>query len=346
MGNPCDAPSKALVRNLGKSEKFYSFNDDKDPDTLTDHFFQHTHEGLTSFVIFYTLACRYGRCLGCNLPSLQSSKPVGLRSLIRQMDTLFEKYYTPDIRSKLYQIIVSNNGSVLDEVTFPSTALVYLVAQANLHLPGLRLLTLETRVEYVDMIELEFLSRALKEGEVATDLEIAVGFEAFDEHIRNKYFRKSLTKKSFKKMVLRLAHYGFRLKCYFMLKPVPGLTDEEAVADVISAVHYLSSLADYYGISINIHLNPTFVARGTPLETAFKQGDYTPPHLADVLEVVKAGRGKNLTIFVGLNDEGLAVPGGSFRRPGDESLIALLDEFNRTQNYDSLRVKEYGGTYP
>ena len=37
-----------------------------------------------------------------------------------------------------------------------------------------------------------------------------------------------------------------------------------------------------------------------------------------------------------LYDEGLAVPGGSFLRPGDESLVKRLEEFNRTQNYDLL----------
>ena len=42
------------------------------------------------------------------------------------------------------KIIVSNNGSVLDEVTFSSTALIYLMAKLNLHLPNLAVLTLET----------------------------------------------------------------------------------------------------------------------------------------------------------------------------------------------------------
>ncbi|MCK4342848.1 MAG: hypothetical protein KAY37_14115 [Phycisphaerae bacterium] len=32
------------------------------------------------------------------------------------------------------------------------------------------------------------------------------------------------------------------------------------------------------------------------------------------------GKGKSISIFVGLNDEGLAVAGGSFFRPGDEAL--------------------------
>lgn len=49
------------------------------------------------------------------------------------------------------KVIVSNNGSVLDEATFPSSALIYLIARLNLHFPNLTVLCLETGVEYVDI---------------------------------------------------------------------------------------------------------------------------------------------------------------------------------------------------
>ena len=45
---------------------------------------------------------------------------------------------------------------------------------------------------------------------------------------------------------------------------------------------------------------------------------------------------KPLSIFIGLFDEGLAVEGGSFLREGDDELVQLLEQFNRTQNYDIL----------
>jgi hypothetical protein len=43
-------------------------------------------------------------------------------------------------------------------------------------------------------------------------------------------------------------------------------------------------------------------------------------------------------MFLGLNDEGLTVPGGSFLREGDEPMIDLLERFNRTQDFELLRA--------
>ena len=71
-----------------------------------------------------------------------------------------------------------------------------------------------------------------------------------------------------------------------------------------------------------MHLNPTYVASGTVLAEKFKAGQYSPPKLTDVAKAVLSGRqflkSRRINIFVGLNDEGLAVEGGSFIRPGDE----------------------------
>jgi hypothetical protein len=39
---------------------------------------------------------------------------------------------------------------------------------------------------------------------------------------------------------------------------------------------------------------------------------------------------------VGLSDEGLAVPGGSFIREEEEHLIVMLEQFNQTQDYTIL----------
>ena len=57
----------------------------------------------------------------------------------------------------------------------------------------------------------------------------------------------------------------------------------------------------------------------------------------DLARAALHGEGKGIPIFLGLNDEGLAVDGGSFLRPGDEPVVAQLEKFNRTQDYEILR---------
>ena len=116
------------------------------------------------------------------------------------------------------------------------------------------------------------------------------------------------------------------------------MTDEEAVQDVRDAIDYLSELATRFRIRINMHLNPTYVAVGSLLEPAFERGEYEPPFLSDVARAVCHARGKNLSLCVGLNDEGLAVPGGSFIREGEgeEGLPERLNKFNATQDFSLL----------
>ncbi len=275
-------------------------------------------------------------CAGCNLPSVSSCRHVAWRSIIQQVDALLGEPAVQSRRNDITKVIVSNNGSVLDEETFSSTALMYLVVQLNLYLPRMKVLSLETRVEYVDLAELEFLSRAIKEREEPAEIELAIGFEAFDDRIRNEGILKGLNLGAFERLVRNISRPRFRLKCYFMQKPTVGMSDEQAVHDVEQGIDYLSGLAGEYGVAINMHLNPTFVARGTPMETAFRAGDYTPPKLLDVARAVMHGRGKNVSIFVGLSDEGLAAEGGSFIRPGDDTLVQHLERFNRTEDYNTL----------
>ncbi len=99
-----------------------------------------------------------------------------------------------------------------------------------------------------------------------------------------------------------------------MLKPVPGITEEEAIEDIHLGINYLSELSCKHGINVNMHLNPTYVSYGTELETEFRKGNYQPPYLESARKAVLGAKDKNISIYVGLNDEGLAVPGGSFLR--------------------------------
>lgn len=327
---------------LGSQEgqKFYEFDEDHDDNRPADLWFQKSHEGLILFVVFYTQACRWSRCLGCNLPSTCSVEHVDFQAIMNQISFLFR---CPEVLAERYdikKIIVSNNGSVLDEATFSTTALMYLIAKLNKYLSNLSTLSLETRPEYVDPVELEMLKRALSEGRTTTQLELAVGFEAYDPAIRNDHFDKGLDFDKFENFIKLVRPFGYHIKCYFMQKPVPDMTDEQAVEDVRKGIEYLTEISRSHQIEISMHLNPTYAASGTILAEKFTAGKYSPPRLLDVAKaILSAGRfpeSERINIFVGLNDEGLAVEGGSFIREGDEPLIRAIENFNVTQDYDRL----------
>jgi radical SAM enzyme (TIGR01210 family) len=333
---PGDRTERQILRGSQETGKTYQFDEEHDENQPAQMWFQESHEGEILFVVFYSQACRWSRCLGCNLPSKSSQHHVGYRPLMAQIDHVFAEPSVLDRRKTIGKVILSNNGSMLDEETFSSTALVYLLAKINLHLPKVAVLTLETRPEYVDLAELEIMSRVVKEGDTPTQLELAIGFEAFDERIRNDVFRKGLGLGAFERLVRDVAPFGFRLKCYVMQKPVPGMTDEEAIEDVRSAIDFMHRAAEESGVRIDVHLNPTYVGGGTPLAEAFARGEYTPPRLVDVARAVRHAKGKSVSVFVGLYDEGLAVEGGSFIRPGEQDIAERLELFNRTQDFAVL----------
>lgn len=324
-----------VQKRTEKVNKTYFFNEKHPRNLPLDFWFQNSEEGLILFLIIYTQTCQWAQCLSCNLPSQMSQYHVGFQDIMKQIDFIFDTL-TSDQKKNLKKIILSNNGSVLDEQTFSTTALIYFIAKMNMHCPNIGILSIETRPEYVDLSELELMHRALAEGDTPTNLEIAVGFEAFDTIVRNDHFKKGLSLKKFEEMAVSVGEYGFHLKCYFMLKPVVGMTTEDAIKDIHNGIDYLADVSKKTNVKINMHLNPTYVATGTPLAEAFANGEYTPPTMTDVIEAVKYGKGKGISIFVGLNDEGLAVEGGSFIRQDEEKLMEVLEEFNRDQNYDCL----------
>jgi radical SAM enzyme (TIGR01210 family) len=329
--------SHTIGKNTLESGKSYEFTENVNARLPAQYWFQHTPDGLVFFIVFYTQACRWSQCLGCNLPSKMSQSHIPFQDIMTQTDFIFDYLLSAEEMQTIQKIIISNNGSILDEDTFSTTALVYFIAKMNMHCPRVTTLTIETRPEYADMEELEILSRILKEGDVATRLELAIGFEAFDDRIRNDIFRKGMTLKLFEKFAAQISKHGFTLKTYFMVKPVPGMTEEEGIEDICAGIDYLDRIAKKNDIRINMHLNPTYVAYGTPLETAFLEGRYTPPLLDTVRKAMLHAEGKSISLFAGLNDEGLAVPGGTFLREGDQNLVELMEEFNRTQNYGLLR---------
>ena len=328
--------SDIIQKRTDESHKTYSFKEDHNPRIPADYWFQTSTEGPVLFLVFFTQACRWAKCLGCNLPSKVTLSYIGFKDIMKQTNFVFMNLLSDRQKIDLNKIILSNNGSVLDEDTLSTTALLYFIAQMNINCPNIKVLTMESRPEYVDIEELETIHRAIREGETPTDIEIAIGFEAFDEKIRNEHFGKGLTLDVFEKLVEKLAYHKFKLKTYFMLKPVPDLSEENAIKDIKDGIHYLDSIAAQYNIDINMHLNPTYAAIGTPLAEAFAAGTFVPPTLESVKRAIKQAEGTRISIFAGLSDEGLAVPGGSFLRPGDEPRVRVIEQFNQTQDFSFL----------
>lgn len=320
------------LKAFRKAGKEYDFVE-KDPTLPVDCFEQVDIDHVTAFLIFYTMACRFGLCTGCNLPAHSSLNHVGTEPIAKQLEAMLKAPQLADGGlDRFTRVVISNNGSVLDEETFPTMALGYCLARLTMAMPNLREVSLETRVEYIDHTELAWLDRVRRESDL--EIELAIGFEAFDDDVRNRDFRKALPISAFEAALDKLEPYGFGIRTYFMLKPVASMGTYAAIRDIHQAIKYLGETRVNNCV---MHLNPTYVAGKTSLEKAFNRGEYKPPTLMDAaLSILPGAMYPGIGVFLGLNDEGNAVAGGSFRRRGDEAIADALENFNRTQDYRKL----------
>lgn len=334
---------QTIKRNALQAGKCYAYDNKSPVDQPITWFFQKSNEGVVLFIVFRTLPCVYNRCQFCRLPGTSTLRKVNFQKIMRQIDNVFAHPDVARMLNKINKIIVSNQGSVLDERTFDQLSLMYLLAVAEDKCPKLGCVCLETRIEYIDDDEISLLGHAMAGGDTPTVLELGIGMEAFDNVIRNGVLGKGMHltghQHSLERLAERLSRFElrFKIKIYFLQKPTEDMTDEQAIQDVCGCIDFLSQLVGTYSVPINLHLNPTFSAIDTPLEREFKAGRYKPPRLTDVAKAVLHADGTGVTVFVGLDDEGLACDGGSFLLPGNECMVNILQAFNETQDFDALR---------
>jgi radical SAM enzyme (TIGR01210 family) len=287
--------------------------------------------GLRLFIVHYTQLCGYKVCAGCALPDVSARSFIGPHQIIAQTNYAYQTLLTPAEKTSIRTIILSNNGSVFDEPTFPEAARLHAVVTAASELSGLKLVSLETRTQYLNSANLSGVQNALRQVRKDVAYEAAIGVEIFDETLRNRHMQKGLSTKALERAAELLAAHGGGLRCYFMLKPLPEMTEAAALEDIERGMDYLEGLAQRFALPVTMHLNPTYAAVGTNLEKAFREGRYTPPDLRQLeAMLVRRGGSGRLRLVLGLNDEGLSVQGGSFDSPENADVIERLRRLNRT----------------
>lgn len=310
-----------------------------DPTEPLFHWYVDCAIGKELVFALYTLPCRYAMCAFCALPGLsEGGARVTARDIDRQVDHVLGSY--PRARlDEVAKVSIYTAASSLDQECLPTRSLMYLALRIA-DLPALRVVSLETRVEYVEDWELQALRHVLGER---VALEVGIGYETRDPHLRNEVLGKGLDDAELDALCLQLARNGCQLKAYLMLKPHHSLSEERGVLEAISGIEHLAGLSRRFGLPVSVHLNPTYIARGCRLTEELLAHGFKPPELASVIEVVRRAVALGLTIHVGLDDEGLAVEGGTFRSTGlaREATVAALHAFNRHQDLSRL-LREIG----
>ena len=318
---------------------------------------QETPLGKEIFIVFYTKKCNWNKCSFCNLPSVSSNTVIISKDLIQQAKYVLESISPSDL-STVKSLFISNNGSVLDKKTFSKTALKTVCKLVYQACPNLASISFETRIEFIKQQELigymkyfktlhnSLLNVGFRKNLKPTQLTISIGYETHNEYLRNTILNKGVDTKAFTKLIREISFLRnvklelISISVYVLLKPSSNYTNNDAIDDSINTIQYLQSLKDSFNLPILIRFNPTFVSKNTVLYKEFLNNKYYPPSLSDVLNVLSKINDCELDvpIFIGINDENLAIRNGSIKNSAINNYLSLMaiDKFNSNQNYESL----------
>ena len=282
--------------------------------------------GTGVFLVLPTVGCYWARrvdggCRMCNYLADAPGKPPSQEQLLETTKKVVDKA----LLGLEYPVALKffTSGSFLDseEVSsFVRRELVRYVAERD----EIVEIVVESRPEFVT-------SDSLVDLQVGGDkyVEVAIGLESFDEHVRNFCVNKGVTLEMFEKALNLLRENGLGVKVYLLLKP-PYITEKAAYNDVIKSLVEM----ERFGVD-TVSINPCTVHKGTETEKLFRRGEYRPPWLWTILKVLRKGSKHGYRLLCD------PVAAGKPRGPHncglcDQNVKAVIETFSTTQDRDVL----------
>jgi radical SAM enzyme (TIGR01210 family) len=184
---------------------------------------------------------------------------------------------------------------------------------------------LETRVEFVNENDLKEAINSVKPAQ----LELGIGLESANDAILEKSINKHMKFVDFVRAANIARSLGVLVKTYLLIKP-SFLTEREAIEDAVESVRKASPYTTTFSF------NPMNVQNFTFVEHLFHRGEYRPPYLWSVAEILR--RAKPIT-----NARLQCDPTGGGSRRGahncakcDDAVLADIRRFSLTQNIRAL----------
>lgn len=277
-------------------------------------------------ILFNTKRCRYN-CAFCALPLKSSLTEIPADEIRAQF-----LYVAEEVKHALGlidRITIANEGSVFDQETFPFDVLLEIAASTR-SLPSVRRLVFETRLEFLNIEPLKEMRRTCMK-----EIEILTGFESADKQVRDVVLSKREPLDVFLRGLDIVGESKSALTAYVLFKPIPNMSDQEAIDEARSSIAFLREACALRQIPITIRLNPMYAAQGTRWRSiAESSPSYSPPRLSDVLEVAREARARGTPTYIGLTSEGLAEIPFTYRGREDFSSSLLREAIlNNTRTF-------------
>lgn len=259
-------------------------------------------------VILRSRGCYWSKQSGCLMCGYNNDclESVTAQDLAAQFEKAMEKHAgQPYI--KIY-----TSGSFLDPGEVEPTArdrILELVGERA------RKVLIESRPEFVSSRNLESIMGTVKE------VEIAIGLETADDHIRARSVNKGFGFADFERACGAASDAGAEIRTYLLMKP-PFISEAKAISDTVESIRKAGPM------SRTISVNPMNVQRGTVVEGLWKKGFYRPPWLWSLVEALSLGNDITDARLV-------SAPSGGGSRRGvhncgkcDDSILKAIERFS------------------
>ncbi len=173
---------------------------------------------------------------------------------------------------------------------------------------GVKRVLTEARRQYVSVDKLAEAKSYLREDQT---LEYALGYESVNPDLRNRVLRKGTPEEHLDEALEMCRDTGVSFVSYVLIKP-QTLSEAQGIEEAVETAAHVLAKAGKYGVKARIEFEPVFVTKGKVIEELWERGEYQPPKLWSVAEVliqtaehlgIEKTQGK---LFVGLSDENLS----------------------------------------
>jgi len=258
--------------------------------------------------IFRTRGCHWSRTGGCSMCgyNVESLEGIGPEEISAQLSAVLERY-EGERMVKLY-----TSGSFLDPNEIPLEVRDKVLNAFD----GAKRVLFESRPEFVTPDVLKSLP---------DHSAVALGLESANDTVLRCSVRKGFGVKDYVRAADALNDRGLPVRTYLLLKP-PYMTERAAIEDTKASVRFAAPRSE------SVSVNPLNVQKETMVEGLWRRGDYRPPWIWSLFEVLKL-RSEISGVRIFSSPSGSGTQRGVHNCPEcDKRLLDVLEKFNFEQD--------------
>lgn len=265
-------------------------------------------------LILRTSGCSWAKKRGCTMCgyNVASSKDVSPDHLRSQLGKALERYDGEPF-VKIY-----TSGSFLDDAEVPSEIRDEIYSAFS----GCERLLFESRPSYATRDELSCVPK---------NVTLALGLESSDSVVMRDCIAKGFTPEDAKRAGMDAKNLGLSVRSYVLLKP-PYLTETNAIEDAVATGLYADEFSD------EISINPVNVQKFTEVEKLWRAGEFRPPWIWSLIEVISRLHGKVSARVMSSPSGGGSARGVHNEGCCDAKALAAIERYSFSGNADDLKV--------